>query len=125
MGRTVLIMAARKSGPPTTQWTEIIEGAETSFLVATFTERIFVVVTQTKRIATMVEAWIDHDAAATKIYDAKVIFGDKSDYNAVYGRALIGELNKLGVTSLLMALSLPEGTETFQAVLSSLREHFE
>eukprot|EP00397_Hematodinium_sp_SG-2012_P058392 GEMP01073824.1.p1 GENE.GEMP01073824.1~~GEMP01073824.1.p1 ORF type:complete len:118 (-),score=18.13 GEMP01073824.1:702-1055(-) len=113
------------TGLATTQWSEVIGGVPTDFIVTTFTSKLFVVITQTKRIASMVEASIENNDAANKIYCSKVIFGDRrKEYYSVYGRALIKELNGVGVTSVLMGLSLPEGTETFHAVMESLKKRF-
>jgi len=111
--------------PKTTQWSENISGVNTDFVVTTFAESLFVVITQTKRIATMVSACIDDADAGNKIYSSKIIFGDRSkQYNAIYGRSLIELVNKQGVQSLVLGLSVAEGSDTFNQIMGSLKERF-
>jgi len=113
----------RLKKPQTTQWSEDICGVHTDFAVTTFAKSLHVIVTQNKRIATTVHASIDDSEAGNLIFSSKILFGDREKgYNEVYGRAVIQMVSKLGVSSVILGLQVPEGPEIFHAVLGSLKE---
>eukprot|EP00386_Alphamonas_edax_P009478 GDKI01031164.1.p1 GENE.GDKI01031164.1~~GDKI01031164.1.p1 ORF type:complete len:135 (-),score=34.70 GDKI01031164.1:31-408(-) len=74
-------MSAQKQapGPPHQQYTFEVDGISTDLVVTQFANKWFVVLTQYKKIGSLIESCIDDKE--TGIYSVRVLFGDRKKEN--------------------------------------------
>ena len=114
--------------PPTTRSFEVtLCGARTHFVLTAYTNRIFVVVTQTPNLGTLIAACADNPlSAAGTSYSTRVLLGRRDDEALeAYARAMVELIHKRAPDAgpLLLAISIKEhSNELFRAVMKQVEE---
>ena len=96
----------------------------TEIICTSFNDRHFVVISQMKKMGTLINAWTEKKADGGKSFDMVTVLGRRDDpLLNVYARQLIEKISLASDLPLLLAIALvPEGrdVETFQCVLNTI-----
>lgn len=122
--------AASMEVPPTRVHEATVCGVPTRFVLTAYSNRIMVVVTQTKNMGTLLLAQNDNPTnPSNACYSVRVLLGKRDDEDVeAYARTLIELISKRAPDAgpLLLAISLKEGshsTEMFRGILREVEEH--
>ena len=96
----------------------------TEIICTSFNDRHFVVISQMKKMGTLINAWTEKKADGGKSFDMVTVLGRRDDpLLNVYARQLIERISASSDKPLLLAIALvPEGRDvgTFQSVLNTI-----
>mmetsp|Transcript_22447 Transcript_22447/g.43700 ORF Transcript_22447/g.43700 Transcript_22447/m.43700 type:complete len:137 (-) Transcript_22447:95-505(-) len=115
-------------GPPQSlQFAANISGVNTDFIVTDFGAELFVVITQSAKIGSLVEASAcvsDFSESSTPVYEVRVLFGDRrAEHYRAYARALIELIAAKTNRSLLLGIALKEhSTDSFRQIISVIKD---
>eukprot|EP01068_Selenidium_serpulae_P001672 Selendium_serpulae@DN1811_c0_g1_i1.p1 len=96
----------------------VVEGNETDIIVASFADRVFVIITQCGKIGSFVHcSSCDIDPG---YFEVETIFGDRQKrVHAVYGRAIIQKLAQHSSKQVLLGIALKdESQSTFKEIMT-------
>ena len=98
----------------------------TDIICTTYSDRHFVLITQMKKVGTLIQAWSDKKSDGNYFYEMVTLLGRRDDpLLNVYARQIIEKISAYSDKPLLLGISLvPEGRgkEIFEAVLNNLLE---
>ena len=96
----------------------------TEIISTTYTDRHFVVISQMKKLGTLIDTWAETKADGGKTFNMVTLLGRRDDpLLNVYARQLVERISMVSDKPLLLAIALkPNGrdTETFQSVLNEI-----
>merc|ERR1719401_323473 len=117
-------------GPQSIQFAAPIAGTATDFVITDFGSELFIVITQSAKIGSLLEASASEakeglDGQSERVYDVRVLFGDRrAEHYRSYARALIELIATRSTKSVLLGIMLKEHTvEGFRQVLQEVKEH--
>jgi proteasome assembly chaperone 3 len=133
-GRTEVLVCASAPLPRHTMalresaFEAVVCGVPTRFVLTAYSNRIFVVVTQTHNMGTLIHAEADNPiAAGTTAFSTRVLLGRRDDdVLEVYARTLMEMIHRANPETgpLLLALSIREHSqEMFRAILKEVQDH--
>eukprot|EP00927_Polykrikos_kofoidii_P060975 TRINITY_DN55869_c0_g1_i1.p1 TRINITY_DN55869_c0_g1~~TRINITY_DN55869_c0_g1_i1.p1 ORF type:complete len:211 (-),score=39.22 TRINITY_DN55869_c0_g1_i1:292-864(-) len=111
-------------GPKSLQFACSVSGQATDFVITDFGSQLFIVITQSAKIGSLIEATsTEMQEGGQRVYDVKVIFGDRrAEHYRSYARALIELITKQSSKSLLLGIALKEHSlDSFKQIVSELR----
>mmetsp|Transcript_64392 Transcript_64392/g.184973 ORF Transcript_64392/g.184973 Transcript_64392/m.184973 type:complete len:171 (-) Transcript_64392:15-527(-) len=120
-------------GPKSIQFAASIAGVDTDFVITDFGTQVFIVITQAKKIGSMIEATVSEtredpldldEGRDGRLYEVKVLFGDRRlEHYRTYARALVELVASKGSRkSMLLGIALKEhSVEGFRQVLAEVR----
>lgn len=96
----------------------------TDIICTTYEDRHFVVISQMKKLGTLINAWAEKKADGGKTFEMVTVLGRRDDpLLNVYARQLIEKISLVSDKPLMLAIALlPNGrdAETFQKVLNDI-----
>merc|ERR1719401_2851938 len=110
-------------GPQSIQFAAPIAGTATDFVITDFGSELFVVITQSAKIGSLLEATASEAKEGLdgleRVYDVRVLFGDRrAEHYRSYARALIELIATRSTKSVLLGIMLKEHTvEGFRQVM--------
>mmetsp|Transcript_96099 Transcript_96099/g.310296 ORF Transcript_96099/g.310296 Transcript_96099/m.310296 type:complete len:142 (+) Transcript_96099:41-466(+) len=120
-------MAASGRAPQTIQFAQSISGVATDFVITDFGTELFIVITQSCKIGSLIQASASElkegENGSSRVYEVQVLFGDRrAEHYRAYARALIELVASRSSKSVLLGIALKEhSTEGFRQVLQELR----
>jgi len=119
------------SGPKfplkTRQFAVIIEGDHTDFVITSYSDRIFIIVTQINKLGTLTLSNKETTVEGTTIFASKTLLGRREDYpSSILSRQLIEDISKTTEKSLILAVTLKkknDDTKTLKIILDILTQN--
>lgn len=103
-----------------------LDGIKTEILCSSFTDRIFIIITQIDKVGTLLNAWTEEKADGGKLFLVSTLMGKRDDpLLTIFARQLIEQLSNVTSKPLLLGISLKaEGRsrEQFQAIINKALE---
>merc|ERR1712080_226614 len=101
----------RVAGPKSVQFEASIEGVDTDFVITDFGSQLFIVITQSAKIGSLIEASVTSEElrSGERIFDVRPLLGDRSaEHYRTYARALIEVVSSRSDKSVLLGIALKE-----------------
>ena len=114
--------------PPTRSFVATLCGVPTQFVLTAYSNRIFVVVTQSQNFGTLIQASADNplNMSGTS-YSTRVLVGRRDDeVLEAYARTMVELITKRAPNAgpLLLSISIEQhSSEMFHAVMQAVEEH--
>uniref|UniRef100_A0A6B2LSG0 Uncharacterized protein n=1 Tax=Arcella intermedia TaxID=1963864 RepID=A0A6B2LSG0_9EUKA len=110
----------------TKQWCCNIEGTKTDFILCSYSNRLFFVITQLEKLGTLMEASSDLSAEGETTYSVRTLLGKREPTSEVYARELISLTYPLAPKPLLLALSLKATSPTiFKTIIAQIKQNIQ
>merc|ERR1712032_591937 len=110
-------------GPRSLKFSACVSGTDTDFVITDFGSKLFVVVTQSAKIGSLIEAsQTELEGGGQKVFDVRVLFGNRqAEYYRLYARALIELVAKQSSKSVLLGIALKEHSmESFRQTVREI-----
>lgn len=125
--RQVIMTEFFDSSFPTENKTTIeVDGIVTEILCSSFSDRIFILITQINKVGTLLNAWAESKADGGKLFLVSTVMGRRDDpLLTIFARQLIEQLSEITSKPLLLGISLkPDGRsrDQFQAIINKALE---
>eukprot|EP01128_Nolandella_sp_AFSM9_P002676 TRINITY_DN13056_c0_g1_i1.p1 TRINITY_DN13056_c0_g1~~TRINITY_DN13056_c0_g1_i1.p1 ORF type:complete len:135 (+),score=25.45 TRINITY_DN13056_c0_g1_i1:1-405(+) len=104
------------------QFTESVCGVTTEFLLTTYSNYLFFIVTQTGKLGTLFKASCERNVEGEATYSATAVLGKRDPEMEVYARAIVEVTSEVSAKPLLLALALNETSPAiFREVLAVVK----
>ncbi|KEP63332.1 UNVERIFIED_CONTAM: hypothetical protein HHA_222870 [Hammondia hammondi] len=124
----VLVQQMKKEGintPAVQKKLLVVEGKEVAVLCVTFSDKIFVTISDNGKMAAMIQGSAGFEQERAD-FGVRFIFGDRHrEYFLVYARELLAMISARSKKELLLAISISvDSPSFFRAVMCGIRENF-
>jgi len=111
----------------TKQFASLVQGEHTEFVLSSFSDHVFILVTQINKIGTMIKARKDLDIEGSSSYTIHTMLGKRDPNVEVYARRLIEITSSQGCPKpIIVSISLKKDNndpQTFKQVISVIAEN--
>jgi len=109
----------------TKQWCSEVEGIRTEFILSTYSNQLFFVITQLEKLGTLIEARADLSLEGdSTTFTVNTLLGKRDPSLEVYARELISFTSQTSPKPLLLSIALKQTSPSiFKTILEQIKKN--